>query len=152
MPKNKTLKEIVGDNVKAIMATKKLSQTKVAAAAKKSGTPIDQTTVGRIARADFPATLDSLEALANGLGVEPWQVLYPKLDPAALPKAVPGLALTEADREQVEQAKRLLSDLSAAQRDLFLQDGLVKDLLLKPHFPVEKMGPGWNAPAERKKR
>lgn len=75
MPKNKTLRAIVGENVTAIMAAKKLKQQQVATAAKKKGTPMDQTSVGRVARVVYPATVDTIEALSNGLGVEAWQLL-----------------------------------------------------------------------------
>lgn len=74
MPKNKSLKTVVGENVKAIMEAKRLSQPKVAEAASKRGTKVDQTTVGRVANSVYPATLDTLEAIANGLGVEPWRL------------------------------------------------------------------------------
>ena len=77
MPKNKSLRTVVGENVQAVMLAKKLSQPKVAEAAAKAGTKIDQTTVGRVANAVFPATVDTLEAVANGLGVEPWRLCVP---------------------------------------------------------------------------
>ncbi len=75
MRKNRTLKEIVGENIATILRVKKLSQPKAAAIAKKAGTPVNQTTISRVARAEFPATLDTIEAIANGLEVPPWQLL-----------------------------------------------------------------------------
>lgn len=144
MPKNKPLKELLGENVRAVMKARRVSQPKVAAIAKKRGTPIDQTTVGRIARAEFPATMDTLEAMANGLGLEPWQLLLPELK-------VEQIVFSDKDREQVEQARKVLEGLTAAQRDMFLQEGLVKDLLSRPPFPAERMGAGWDASGKRKK-
>jgi transcriptional regulator with XRE-family HTH domain len=115
MPKNKKLKEIVGENVKAIMAAKKLSQPKVAAMAKKSGTPVDQTTVGRVARADFPATVDTLEAIANGCGVPSWQLLIPSGTDVGI------LELLRAWEQSGDQGKELLSLAAkgALQRESF---------------------------------
>lgn len=115
MPKNKTLKQIVGENVKAIMTTKGLSQPKVAAIAKKAGTPLNQTTVGRIANASFPATLDTLEALASGLGVAPWLFLLPYTSDKNF------LVLLEAWEQSGEQGKRLLllAAKGALERDSF---------------------------------
>jgi transcriptional regulator with XRE-family HTH domain len=114
MPKNKKLKEVVGENVKAIMAAKNLSQPKVAAAAKKAGTPVDQTTVGRVSRADFPATVDTLEAIANGLGVSPLLLLASGSD-------VGILELLRAWEQSGEQGKKLLALAArgALERDAF---------------------------------
>ena len=89
--------------------------------------------------------VDTIEAIAAGLDVMPWQLLLPDLKGE-------DARISDKDREQVEQARRVLEGLSAAQRDLFLQDGLVKDLLARPHYPVEKMGPGWAPPTEKRKR
>lgn len=77
MRKNKPLMVVVGENVKALMLEKKMSQPKVAATAAKLGTKVDQTTVSRVANAVYPATVDTLEAVANGLGVEPWRLFMP---------------------------------------------------------------------------
>jgi transcriptional regulator with XRE-family HTH domain len=115
MPKNKQLKEIVGENLKAIMLAKKLSQPKVAAMAKKAHTPVDQTTVGRVARADFPATVDTIEAIANGVGVPAWQLLLSSGSDVGL------LELLRAWEQSGDQGKELLSLAAkgALQREAF---------------------------------
>lgn len=87
MPKNKPLRSVLGANVAAVMAAKKLSQVKVAASAKKAGLKVDQTTVSRVMRAgklnatreeaEYPTTIDTIEAIAHGLGVEPWRLFVP---------------------------------------------------------------------------
>jgi transcriptional regulator with XRE-family HTH domain len=77
MPKNKTLRTVLGENVTAAMAAKKLRQQEVERLAKKHGTKVHQTTIGRVARAVYPATVDTVEAIANGLGVQPWLLLIP---------------------------------------------------------------------------
>lgn len=75
MPKNKTLRAILAENVAGTMLAKKLKQQEVANVAKKRGTPINQTSVGRVARGVYPANVDTIEAMANGLGLESWQLL-----------------------------------------------------------------------------
>lgn len=59
------------------MSAGKLSQYKIAAAAKRAGGKIDPTTVSRIARGAYPTNVDKLEALAKGLGIPVWQLLIP---------------------------------------------------------------------------
>jgi transcriptional regulator with XRE-family HTH domain len=77
MHKTKPLRDLVAENIKAIRADKELSQPDVAKAAKRHGLEVDQSTVSRIERSTNGATVDHLEALAMGLGVECWQLLMP---------------------------------------------------------------------------
>ena len=77
VPKNKPLTVVLGQNVAELMKAKKLTQTKVAAMAAKHGTEIDQTSVSRVKNAVYPATVDTIEAIANGIGVEPWRLFVP---------------------------------------------------------------------------
>jgi transcriptional regulator with XRE-family HTH domain len=77
MPKIKTLRQVVGENAKAIRSGKNLTQQDVVDAGRKKGGRIDQTTVGRIERCVHPTTVDSLDTLAKGLGVHPWELLIP---------------------------------------------------------------------------
>lgn len=128
--------------MRAVMKAKGLSQPKVAARAKLKGYPIDQTTVGRVANVAFPATVDTLEAIANGLDIDPWKLIFPDLKPESLP-------LSEAEREQLEQAKTSIAGLSPAQRDLFLQDDLVRKLLTAEPVPDSKLEPNWIRPDKR---
>jgi transcriptional regulator with XRE-family HTH domain len=85
MPNRKPLSAVLGDNALAMRKARGMSQPMVAAATKRSGTPIDQTTIGRIERAANSRSIDNLAALARGLGVEPWQLLVPGLDSKHLP-------------------------------------------------------------------
>lgn len=85
MRKNKPLRIVVGENVATLVKKGDLNQTKVAAAAKKGGFAVDQSTVSRVMRAgkpnaskeeaSYPTTLDTVEAIAHGLGVQPWRLL-----------------------------------------------------------------------------
>lgn len=77
MSKIKTLRHVLADNVKARRGTLKLSQSKVASAAKRAGGQIDQRTIGRIENADVPVGVDALESLAKGLASPAWQLLIP---------------------------------------------------------------------------
>lgn len=104
MPRNKALKVVVGDNVQAVMTAKKVKQQQVAALAKQRGHKIDQTTVGRIARAAIPTTVEKLEAVAAGLGIDPWQLLVPDLDPKNPP--VFGEAALMSDERELLQNYR----------------------------------------------
>jgi len=142
VPKNKPLRVVLGENVAGVMKAKRLSQPKVAANAKRAGTPIDQTTISRVSRAVYPATIDTLEAIANGLGIDPWQLLMPELN-------VQAIKLSDGEIAQIEQAKRALENLTPAQRDMFIKDGLVRDLLSRAPYPDEKLGTRWTRPDKR---
>lgn len=111
MPKNKTLRQIVGDNAKQIRAAKKLSQPAVAAEAKRRGGQIDQTTVGRVERAEFPASVDTLESLAKGLGVDPWLLLIPGASDQKF------LAILSSWADADDRGRRLLSIAATAAID-----------------------------------
>ena len=49
-------------------------------------------TLGRVRNAENGTRLDTLDGIAETFGCEPWQLLVPGMDPAAMPKLVtPGL-------------------------------------------------------------
>lgn len=148
VPRNKPLKEVLAENVTAIMDTLDLAQDDVAKAARRCGMKLSQSTVGRVKRAAFPASLDTIEALAIGLGVLPWQLLIDTLDPKALPKDALSAATLERDRARVEDLRQSISELSPQQRDMFIRENIVQDILAKPYYPPEKMGPGWDPPSK----
>jgi transcriptional regulator with XRE-family HTH domain len=77
MVKSKNSREILAANVKALKQARGLSQTKIA---KMSGGAMDQTTVGRIERAEIATTVDMLDALGKAFGLSPWQLLTENLD------------------------------------------------------------------------
>lgn len=79
----------LGKNLDRIMAERSLTQLDVAAATKKRPGAMNQSTVGRIIHAKASVTLFKLEALASALGIPAWQLLYPNLDPADRPFAIP---------------------------------------------------------------
>lgn len=81
MPRNRSIRQILGENVQRLRAARKMSQPQVAAAAKRLGLPLDQRTVGRIEKGDIPTTIERLEATARALGVEPWQLLREEFKP-----------------------------------------------------------------------
>lgn len=71
----------------------------IRALAKKYG--IGEATLARMLAADAAVRLDSVAKVAEGLEVEPWQLLVPDLNPARLPALVdprarvPGLTLRQ---------------------------------------------------------
>jgi transcriptional regulator with XRE-family HTH domain len=98
MTKTKNLRRILADNLKALKSEHKLSQTKVAKLTKGA---MDQTTVGRIERADIATTVDMIEALAQAFEIEAWQLLSPNFDPKNPP------ILRERSKEERELWKKL---------------------------------------------
>jgi hypothetical protein len=139
--------EVLATNVRSLMNERRLKQATVSKNATTRGRTIDQRTVGRVLNAEFPAQVSTIEALASGIGVEPWQLLVPDLDPKALPRPAPAQPdLSPAELEQVERVLGELEKLSPAQRDLFVKDGIVADILGRRYFPVEQMRGNWTAP------
>ncbi len=86
------MEKILAANVKALMDANKMelgSQPKLAKAAK-----IDQTTIGRVLGAKHKVQIDTLEALAQAFGVEPYQLLVPGLN-AKNPQVLRSLSTEE---------------------------------------------------------
>lgn len=79
----------LGANLDRVMAERSLTQRDVAVATKKRLGAMNQSTVGRIIHAKASVTLVKLEALATALDIPAWQLLYPNLDPADRPFAIP---------------------------------------------------------------
>lgn len=119
VPKIKTLQQALAENVTAVMEKKSLSQPKVAAAAKRAGAQIDQRTVGRIKNGEFPCTVETLEALAKGLGELPWQLLIPEGRDEKF------LAILKAWSQADDEGRRVLSTVAGAigQKDQTAGDG-----------------------------
>lgn len=106
MPRRPALKDVLGANIGALRRENDQSQPDVVATAGRAGFKVGQTTVGRVERAVHAADIDTIEAIAHGLGVDPWQLLVPKLEPKALPHI--GEESLPADEQQ------LLRDYRAA--------------------------------------
>lgn len=70
--RGKGLRTTVAQNLKRFRRERGLSQEGLAAAAN-----LHRTYVGSIERAERNVSLDSLMALAEGLSIEPWELLYP---------------------------------------------------------------------------
>ncbi len=71
---------ILAENIKTLMAKKKMSQTDISMAS-----AITQAQVSRIIREKIETGIDVLYGFAKVFGVEPWHLLVPGLDPANLP-------------------------------------------------------------------
>ena len=152
------MKQVVAENVAALMKDRRLKQQHVAALAKQRGAPIDQTTVGRIARAEIPTTVDKLHAVALGIGVEPWQLLIDGLDPKALPEAGAG-GIAKDERELLEKYRgagqrwkislRYMAGLREESEQEEVAGGvnvLLAKILGDRPYPVERMRGQWTRP------
>jgi hypothetical protein len=62
--------------------------------------------IDRLTKGQHAVTIDSLEAVAQELGLQAWQLLLPDLDPSA-PADAP---ISEAEREMLRKLRRLLGD------------------------------------------
>ena len=87
---------VLAKNLKALMAHHETNQTGLG---KRSG--LAQSTVGRILKEAHAADVDTLEAVGKALGVTPWQLMVPGLDPANPP------VLQNASPEEREFYERL---------------------------------------------
>jgi transcriptional regulator with XRE-family HTH domain len=71
---------ILEQNVEALRSRgrkKKLTQDEVATLASNKGFPLSQKSVSRIYTREVSPNLETIEALAGALGVEPWELLVP---------------------------------------------------------------------------
>lgn len=109
VPKNKALKQILAENLTALMKTRGMSQVHVAAKARNKGHEIDQTTVGRVARAAMPTTIDKIEAIAAAFELEAWQLLVPDLNTEDLPRLVPKIGKVAELLAELEPSRRQYS-------------------------------------------
>lgn len=111
------LRQVLAKNFKAMMVAKGFSSLKEVTAANGGSNG----TLDRIRREASGTSVDSLEQLAGALGLEPWQLLHPDLDPKAPPKvssfslAAEALALAYDElpdgREKQDMLARLLGQL-----------------------------------------
>lgn len=66
------LRAVVATNVRSFRRERGLSQEELGAAAN-----LHRTYIGSIERSERNLSIDSISALAEGLGVEPWRLLVP---------------------------------------------------------------------------
>lgn len=104
----KPLKQVVAQNARAARKHNKQTQIDVKDAALLKGYAIDQTTVSRIEGGRLVPTLDVLEALAKGLGVNPWELLVPNFDAKNRPVLKEA---TEAERKLWEKIRESAKEL-----------------------------------------
>lgn len=102
----KPLTQVFASRVKALRGN--TAQTKIVDAALVKGFKIDQKTISRIERGEMSPTLDSLEALAAGLGYSPWELLTPNFDPKNRPVLKEA---TEAERKLWEKIHESAKEL-----------------------------------------
>jgi transcriptional regulator with XRE-family HTH domain len=105
--KQTTPRVVLAQNLKALMAHGDVNQTQLG---KKAG--IAQSTIGRILAEKHAPDIETLAAIGKALGVSPWQLLVPHLDPVNLPAIQ---SVTPAQLELVERL-RAAADLLAPQK------------------------------------
>lgn len=151
MPKSaeKGVRELLAANAKAIREARKLSQPDVSKAAKKHHQAIDSGTVSRIERQNIPPSVDTLAALAAGLGVEPWQLLHPDG-----PRIAAQHKLSLDEHEKVEKILEQIGQLSKpAQAELFGKSEVVREIMQQEspsNTTLEQKG--WSAAAKQPSR
>jgi hypothetical protein len=67
---------------------------------------VDVRLIDRLTKGQHAVTLDTLDTLATDLGLKPWQLLLPDLDPQA-PADAP---MSQDDRDMLRKLRRLLGD------------------------------------------
>lgn len=104
---------VLADNLGKIMSARKYTQTDL-----QGVTRVPQRTISRVLRKDNAARIDSIEAIAHGCDLEPWQLLVPKMDPKRPPELChPGHEHPPRWTEIILQIAELLEQHSeAAQR------------------------------------
>lgn len=149
MPQSKGVRHLLAENLKAIRAARRMSQPDVRDAAKRRGYAIDPTTISRIELQKFPPTIETVETLAKGLGVEPWQLLHP--DGAQI-AAQHKLSLDE--QEKVEKLLDEISQLSKpAQAELFGKSETVREIVKAESASNDRLEQkGWSAAAKTPSR
>ncbi len=100
----KTLRDVVANNIARIMDDPAAPLTQEAVG-RRSGIP--QRTVGRLKNGSSAASLTTLEAIAKGLGVEPWQLLIPDFDPKQPPLL---RSATQDEQRLYRKVEQLLED------------------------------------------
>lgn len=133
---------LLAANVKAVKKARGLTQKAIAAKAKRAGYTLDQGTVSRVERQEYPPTLETLEAIAFGMKVQAWQLLVPDIKGDALPALSSGQTpLSKEQAKQVDGLAKQLADLTPAQRDMFVNRDDVRKLIDGPAYPEERMNP-----------
>lgn len=70
------------------------------------GKGLDVRLIDRLTKGQHAVTLDTLDEIAQAVGLKPWQLLLEELDPAAPPDA----PISEEDRALMKKLRRLLGD------------------------------------------
>lgn len=92
-------KRILGDNIKAMIDKDAVSVRAWALSHK-----LDQKKVDRLVKAETAVSLDTLDEIAAAVGLQPWQLLVVKLDPAHPPR----IAVTETEVLLYERLRKLV--------------------------------------------
>ncbi len=94
-----TPRKALAANLRAYMEQKRVTQMALAAS---SG--VSQSTVARILKGAVAVDLDTLEQVANGMGLQSWQLLVPFLDPENPPAIADKTALEAEIMDRLRKA------------------------------------------------
>lgn len=112
------LGKVVAGNVKRLRAELGITEEEVK---RRSG--ISQKTFNNIANAEHSPTISTIEKVAKGLGVDPWELMLPQFG-LDIPARTQGAATPEA-AEQLERIYRILAQLPPEMLDKFEGDAKV---------------------------
>lgn len=98
---DKVSRRILADNVGRMIER---SKTSVRAWAMNNG--LDVRKIDRLTKKEYSTTLDTLDEIAQAIGVQPRQLLVPHMDANNLPL----LVMTDAERQIYERIRNLIKD------------------------------------------
>lgn len=96
-----TTRSILAENLRRMIDGEGLS---IRALALSRG--LDMRLIDRLVNKSNAVTIDTLEVVAEKLGLQAWQLLLPDLDP----KQPPDAPISEEDRKMIAKLRRLLGD------------------------------------------
>lgn len=116
-PMEKKPRKILAENLRQLMLANGLSTHSLK---RLSGLP--QTTISRALREESALTIDLLQPLAKAFSIPVWALLYPDLDPAALPRPDMAPANHAIDAARVVRLLQVFDSLTDGQQDSALKE------------------------------
>lgn len=92
-------RKILADNIQAMISKEGVSLNSWS-----KSKQLQQRQIDRLVKSEHAVSLDTLDEIANALGLMPWQLLVADLDLSNLPK----LAITETEVKLYQRMKELL--------------------------------------------
>ena len=99
-------RDILADNLRRLIARDARPGERLSIRAWAMGRGLDVRLIDRLTKRKHAVTLDKLEELAAAVNMEPWQLLFPDLDPSSPPDA----PISNDERQVLARLRRLLSE------------------------------------------